>query len=187
METKRTYDELVEILDRNTTWIENCDNKASTILSVVGVVAGIFLATDYVEKIYSVAMFMISKEYLNIWSMLYILIMVASIVGMIVGCLFLIQVLVPRYRMEEYKKRGITKESVIHYASVAKHKSFTKYRNKLFQHSEEDMIDDLAEQIYICAIICEKKFIAYKKGLHICVFSFLIFAFMAILGFVITQ
>lgn len=29
MESKRTHDELKEILDRNTAWIENCDSKTS--------------------------------------------------------------------------------------------------------------------------------------------------------------
>ena len=32
METQRTHDEMVEILDRNTLWIENCDNKTSIII-----------------------------------------------------------------------------------------------------------------------------------------------------------
>lgn len=47
MESKRTHDELKEILDRNTAWIENCDSKTSIILGSFGVIAGIFLATDY--------------------------------------------------------------------------------------------------------------------------------------------
>ncbi len=187
METERTRDEMVEILDRNTAWIENCDNKASIILGVIGVVAGIFLATDYVEKLYDIILFMTSKEHLSIWSMLYILVIAASVVGMVVGCLFLIDVLVPRYRIDEYQKRGITQDSVIHYASIAKHKTFTKFRNKLIRLSDESMIEDIAEQIYICAIICENKFAAYKKGLLICVFSFFLFTFMTILGFIITK
>lgn len=187
METQRTHDEMVEILDRNTAWIENCDNKASIILGVIGVVAGIFLATDYVGKLYSIILFMISKEHLSIWSILYVFIMAVSVVGMVIGCLFLINVLLPRFRMEEYQKRGITSESVVHYASIAKHKTFTKFRNKLIKLSDEAMMEDLAEQIYICAIICENKFAAYKKGLLTCVFSFLLFVFLAILGFIITK
>ena len=50
MESKRTHEELKEILDRNTAWIENCDSKTSIILGSFGVIAGIFLATDYVSK-----------------------------------------------------------------------------------------------------------------------------------------
>ena len=187
METQRTRDEMIEILDRNTAWIENCDNKTSIILGVIGVVAGVFLATDYVEKLYSIITFMISKEHLSIWSIIYILITAASVVGMVIGCLFLIKVLVPSYKMDEYQKRGITSDSVVHYASIAKHKTFTKFRNKLIRLSNEAIMEDLAEQIYICAIICENKFSAYKKGLLTCVFSFLLFAFMAILGFIITK
>ena len=68
METQRTHDEMVEILDRNTLWIENCDNKTSIILGVIGVVGGIFLANDYVEKLYSIILFMISKEHLGAYA-----------------------------------------------------------------------------------------------------------------------
>ena len=152
METQRTHNEMVEILDRNTAWIENCDNKASIILGVIGVVAGIFLATDYVGKLYNIILFMVSKDHLSIWSIVYILIIASSVVGMVVGCLFLIKVLVPSYKMEEYQKRGINSHSVVHYASIAKHKTFTKFRNKLVRLSDEAMMEDLAEQIYICAI-----------------------------------
>ena len=51
MESKKTQEELKEILDRNTAWIENCDSKTSIILGSFGVIAGIFLATDYVSKL----------------------------------------------------------------------------------------------------------------------------------------
>ena len=44
------YDELSEILNGVNSWIENCDSKVSTILSGMGVFAGILLATDYVSK-----------------------------------------------------------------------------------------------------------------------------------------
>ena len=54
MESKRTHEELKEILDRNTAWIENCDSKTSIILGSFGVIAGILLATDYVSKLKSI-------------------------------------------------------------------------------------------------------------------------------------
>lgn len=187
METKRSHDELVEILDRNSSWIENCDNKASIILGMIGVVAGIFLATDYVGKIYNIILHMTSKENLSFGSIVFLLILTLSVLGMIIGCLLLIKVLVPRYKIEEYKRRGINKESVIHYSSIAKHKSFTKYKNKLIRLSNEDMSEDIMEQIYVCAIICQKKFTAYKSGLYFCTVSFLIFVLMVTLGFVITK
>jgi len=36
VESKRTHEELKEILDRNTAWIENCDSKTSIILGSFG-------------------------------------------------------------------------------------------------------------------------------------------------------
>ena len=60
MESKRTQEELKEILDRNTAWIENCDSKTSIFLGSFGVIAGILLATDYVSKFKSILCHMAS-------------------------------------------------------------------------------------------------------------------------------
>ena len=46
--------ELNQILDRINGWIENCDSKASIILSGMGVFSGIFLANNYVSKVTSI-------------------------------------------------------------------------------------------------------------------------------------
>lgn len=42
-------------------WIENCDSKTSIILGSFGVIAGIFLATDYVSKLKSIFCHMTSN------------------------------------------------------------------------------------------------------------------------------
>lgn len=63
MESKRTHEELKEILDRNTAWIENCDSKTSIILGSFGVIAGIFLATDYVSKFKGILCHMTSNVF----------------------------------------------------------------------------------------------------------------------------
>ena len=46
--------ELNQILDRVDGWIENCDFKVSVILSGMGILAGIFLVSDYVSKFASI-------------------------------------------------------------------------------------------------------------------------------------
>ena len=66
MESKRTHEELKEILDRNTAWIENCDSKTSIILAGFGVIVGILLATDYASKFVSIFRYMINN--VSFWS-----------------------------------------------------------------------------------------------------------------------
>ena len=56
------YDELSETLNRVNSWIENCDSKVSTILSGIGVFAGILLATDYVSKFTAIFRYMCEKK-----------------------------------------------------------------------------------------------------------------------------
>lgn len=58
MSNKCNHDELIEILDRTISWIENCDSKASIISSGIGVIAGIMLATDYLEKLIAIYSYM---------------------------------------------------------------------------------------------------------------------------------
>ena len=48
------YNILLSILERNTTWIENCDNKASIVLGIVGVIFSVFLTTDYMGICYNI-------------------------------------------------------------------------------------------------------------------------------------
>ena len=118
MENKRTHEELIEILNRNTAWIENCDSKASIILSSFGVMAGIFLATDYVSKFLSIYHYMIS--HINFWTVIY-LILCFSTVGLIAaGCACWIIVLFARVNLNEFSNRGIKSDSLIFFSSIAK-------------------------------------------------------------------
>ena len=84
MESKRTHDELKEILDRNTAWIENCDSKTSIILGSFGVIAGIFLATDYVSKFKSILCHMASR--VCFWMVIYIIFYILTISIILAGC-----------------------------------------------------------------------------------------------------
>lgn len=105
------HEKLSEILDRTISWTENCDGKASTVLTSVGVIAGILLATDYVKKIAGIYRFM--ADNLNFWSALYLLACAAAIVTMIVGCLDLIGVLKARIGRNDHDARGVRGGSLI--------------------------------------------------------------------------
>jgi len=175
VESKRTHDELKEILDRNTAWIENCDSKTSIILGSFGVIAGIFLATDYVSKFKSILCHMAS--HVSFWTVVFIIFCILSI--------SLILVLFARVNPDKFCNRGIKSDSLIFFSSIAKHKSLSSYKRDLEKCGTTQMDEDLISQIYICSIICNKKFKYYKLGLFLASIGSILFAVLILIGLLI--
>jgi len=171
---------LFQVLDRNVVWIENCDTKTSIILGGIGVILGIVLASDYVSKIATIFQNMIDN--MGFWPGLYIILSIVSMCGIVVGVLFLLQVLVAKTDTHELSDKGISGNSLIFFSSIAKQKSVQDYKAKLMDCSENDWIDEIISQIYICSLICDKKFRNYKIGLILSVSGFALFAAMMIIG-----
>ena len=183
MESKRTHDELKEILDRNTAWIENCDSKTSIILGSFGVIAGIFLATDYVSKFKSILCHMASR--VSFWTVVYVIFCILSISLILTGCVCWLTVLFARVNPDKFYNRGIKSDSLIFFSSIAKHKSLSSYKRDLEKCGTKQMDEDLISQIYICSIICDKKFKYYKFGLFLASIGSILFAVLILIGLLI--
>ena len=184
MESKRTHEELKEILDRNTAWIENCDSKTSIILGSFGVIAGIFLATDYVSKFKSIFCHMTSN--ITLWTVVYIIFCIFAIGFMLAGWLCWITALFARVNLNEFSDRGIKSDSLIFFSSIAKHKSLSSYKQNLEKCETLQMEEDLISQIYICSIICDKKFKYYKLGLLFASIGSVLFIGLFVIGLIIS-
>lgn len=184
MESKRTHEELKEILDRNTEWIENCDSKTSIILGSFGVIAGIFLATDYVSKFLSICRHMISN--VSFWSVVYVILCISATALILAGCVFWVAVLFARVNLNEFSNRGIKSDSLIFFSSVAKHKNLSSYKQKLEKCEATQVDDDIVSQIYICSIICDKKFKYYKLGLLFASTGSVLFVLLFVIGLIVT-
>lgn len=180
MESKRTREELKEILDRNTAWIENCDSKTSIILGSFGVIAGIFLATDYVSRFKDIFCHMTSN--VSFWTIIYIIFCIFSISLILAGCVCWITVLFARVNPNEFSNRGIKSDSLIFFSSIAKHKSLSSYKQNLEKCETSQMEKDLISQIYICSIICDKKFKYYKLGLFLALIGSALFVMLILIG-----
>lgn len=165
MESKRTQEELTGILDRNTAWIENCDSKTSIILAGFGVIVGILLATDYASKFVSIFRYMINN--VSFWSVVYLIFSFFVICLIFAGCVCWINVLFARINLNEFSDRGIKSDSLIFFSSIAKYNTLLSYKKHLEKCEIEQLNDDLISQIYICSIICDKKF-KYYKGRKMC-------------------
>lgn len=184
MENKRTHEELAEILDRNTAWIENCDSKTSIILSSFGIIAGIFLATDYVSKFLSIYRYIIS--HINFWTVIYLILCFLTMGLIVAGCVCWISVLFARVNPSEFSNRGIKTDSLILFSSIAKHQSLSSYTQKLQKCETSQMEDDFISQIYICSIICDKKFKYYKLGLLFTSIGSVLFVGLFVIGLIIS-
>lgn len=185
MENKQNHEELNEILNRNIAWIENCDSKASIIISGIGVVISIILATDYVTKFHEIYEYMIEQN--QCLSYFYLILWGISILSIIVGSFLLFRVLIPRIDPKEYSNRGIQQESLLYFSSISKFKTLSAYKQKLVECTADKMQDDLISQIYICSLICDKKFKNYKYGLFITLTGFSLFMALAIIGFILSK
>ena len=111
-----------------------------------------------------------------------IIIISLSVGGIVYGCILLIGVLVARVNPAEFSEKGVKTDSLIFFTSIAANNSLAKYRDKIKKCSSEQLDDDIISQIYICSLICKKKFELYKKGLIISLAGFAIFVIMAIIG-----
>lgn len=178
------HEKLSEILDRTIGWTANCDGKASTVLASVGVIAGVLLATDYVKKLAAIYRFM--ADNLSIWSVLYLVACAVAIGTIVVGCLNLIGVLKARIDRKDYTARGVRGGSLIFFSHIAKYKTLDAYKTKLENCSDEQLEEDMISQIYVCSVICQKKFDLYKKGLNYMLTGLSAFAVLTILGALIS-
>ena len=107
-------DKLNIILDRVNGWIDNCDSKVSTILSGVGIIAGIFLATDYVKKIISIIQTAYKCD--NVWARIYLMVSAISIIFLIIGVCMLISTLFARVNPKAFEKKNTTYYRIAHWA-----------------------------------------------------------------------
>lgn len=172
--------ELNQILDRVNGWIENCDFKVSVILSGMGILAGIFLVSDYVSKFASI--FRAALNNIGILSIAYLSVSFLSLGLLICGAILLVSVLFARINPAEFKNRAVKSDSMLFFSSIAKNKSFSKFKAKVRKCSKEQLMEDLASQVYICALICDKKFKLYKNGLLCSIIGFCTFMLMMIVG-----
>lgn len=99
------YDELSETLNRVNSWIENCDSKVSTILSGIGVFAGILLATDYVSKFTAIFRYMCEKK--TVSSTIFLIISFLSFGLLLYGVFLLI-----RYSLLELTRKNLKAEAL---------------------------------------------------------------------------
>ena len=163
---EQSEQDLKENLDRVNMWIGNCDQKASFLLALVGVVLSIVCTSEAINNIKTILIIpFISywREGIGSFSPLRTLIAALLISGFICVFLSIVYLLCSLKATTDYnnnKESGLEEKSLIFYGSIAK----MSYSD--FCGAKNDRINDFRTQVYINSVICNKKFENYKKALR---------------------
>lgn len=178
-----SHEELHNMLSLIKGWISNCDSKVSVLLSGIGVFTGIFLTSDYHDDLVNIAKFILETDIviLAIIACAYVCVSIGSLLALIYGYWILIKVIIAKIDLNEFKSRGIYSNSLIFFSSIAQYATLAEYKKRLENCNKEQMELDIISQIYICSIICDRKFCLYNKGLRYSMIGLLVFIIMEII------
>ena len=185
MKEKRTHEEYVEILDRITAYTDNCDSKASTVLGFIGVIVGLLMATDYISNAIHILQYMVRD--IHIWKVFYLFFWGTSIALFLTGCVFLVLVLISHTSTDEFSDRKANHDSIIFFSAIASNRNLMEYKKKVTNWSKIKLNNDYISQIYICSIICDKKFKNYRRGIILIMVGFTIFSIFTVIGYFMIQ
>lgn len=168
-----------QTLERNLGFINNCDNKASIILTAVGVLITIVLTNDGLLRIKDILKCCFSQK--AIWDIVYAILFIGSGLLLIVGILILISVLLARLNANGIRGMKNT-TSLTYFKDIISISKFSDYKNRFKNMSKTDLLDDLISQIYINADIATKKYRRYNLGLKLTIAGFVLFVVFILIG-----
>ena len=179
--TKPNIDYQIEIttqtLERNLGFISNCDNKASIILTAVGVLLTIILTSEGLASIKDILKKSLSQ--ITFLNFIYMFVFFSSVIILLSGILFLISVLIARSGISETKG---SKNSLIFFGGINSFNKIANYEKAIKKMDKKDLLDDLISQIYINSKIATKKYRRYNLGLKFTVIGFFLFIGVLLFG-----
>lgn len=170
----------LDILDRTIDFIRNCDNKAAIFLGTFGVILTIALTTEGLNNLMSIIQAAIAQQ--TFCNVLYLLMMSGSIIATVFGLSQIIKVL--GVKVDFSSEEGLDGDSKIFFEHISKN-CYLSYKKKLLAITEEELLNDIASQIYINSCICRDKYRCYKHGLKWTLIGFCGFIVLWVIGIVI--
>lgn len=129
--------------------IQHADNKASVLLTFLGIIVGLtlnaFLALKQVDFTHEITI----SVFVVAFFILYLLSLIASLI-------FEIIVLTARYDISKFKQYGIEKQ-VFYFGYIGK-VGYKKFKADLENMSEEDILQEINSQIVVNSYIANKKY-----------------------------
>ena len=161
-----SFDEqqLKENLDRVNMWIGNCDQKASFIFAIIGVVLSICFTSDsfkYIKNdiVNPIVSTLENTTFIRLLTIVEALLLL-FIFGLLIMSIFrMIFALRAKIDLRKLSQPGMESNSMLHYQTI----SNMTYQE--FCENEVHVLNDLRSQFYINSCICTSKFENYKKGI----------------------
>ncbi len=163
----------IDILDRIIGFINSCDNKASIILGVLGVILTIIFLSDGIKELKNRIQWTIQA--VNIFNVIYLFILFCSFLILFYGIYKLVIVLRAKIDCLEFKQEQLDLDSKIFFNDISRNKTYKEYKQKLQKLNEDDMFNDIISQIYINSKICKTKYDNYNIGLSASIFGLFLF------------
>ena len=166
---RKDKEDLKHSLDLVIRWIDNCDQKASILLAVIGVVLSILFTSDFFRVLRHYIFFPF-VQWLDctdgtigvIWGRLvFFVFLLITFIFLGMSCCYLLKVLKPslNYDLLRQSNPHLVARSFLYYMSIDN----MTYDNYLLE--DVDYLQDLKSQIYINSKIASEKFLNYSRGL----------------------
>lgn len=166
--TPLNQEQIERSLDRFNLWIDNCDQKASVLLAIVGVATTLFFTSDAI-KMLRTYIFQPIVQGINtpgsvvfspsrFWVLLFFMI---TAVLLLVTLLFLIRTIRPNldYKKMQEENPGMEKKTILFYKSVA-NMTYEQYKTTAVNY-----LNDLRSQAYTNAKIATNKFNYFQHAI----------------------
>lgn len=147
-------------------WINNCDSKASILLALVGVVLSIAFTSDTMLN----GIGSLTKDVVGLLkgtgdpcacASLFILIVLGLSIGFFIDSIRNL-LLVLYARLDDSRDKD--NPSISFYRSIGA-KSYDEYKNLVETISDDSFVEDKLRQVYDCSKICTNKFSCYNEGI----------------------
>lgn len=176
------YQDKIEIatqtLERNIGFVNNCDNKTSIVLAIIGVFLTIILTNDGLNTIYRIIKTCVETK--TFCSFMYLLVLSVAILIMIFGFYNLCGVLIAK-TSETAEGLSLT-NSRIFFTGINKHGNYEVYKEKFYEMNEQELLDELIAQIYINSDIASQKYSKYNNGVKRIITGFCLFVVVLLVG-----
>lgn len=157
-------DEMERNLDRINMWISNCDQKASFLLALVGVVITVIFTSGVTPRIIQTLVnpfIDYCKDGVGsfcFWRTMDALLLVSGLVLIFLSMSHLLLCLMAKTDYSKFQQPGMEQKSHLFFGHIA---SMTYDE---FCHTDVDKYNDLRSQVYTNSVICSDKFKNYRKG-----------------------
>lgn len=165
---ERKKEDLQFTLESVNSWLNNCDQKAGILLTVVGVAITVLVTSDFLKNLRNY----IFKPFMDYWTenqvlsfswsrfTVFVLLCIAAIL-LLLSCYYLFRAITANinYTKMYQENPGLVKISKIFYGTISE----MTYDD--FKKDDMNYIEDLKSQIYVNSKIAINKFNNYNEGL----------------------